>query len=186
LIATTADTKGGSIMRTRNRRLVPTVPSVALALWAALASPAAGQSQESSKNEDPLLGTWLLDVSKSRYSPGPAPKSQTRTYETHRLGIRATVKTVHADGRSTTVQSVYDFDNMEYPVTGSEEIDAIVMKRVDTYTSEATLTHAGRETGMLRRVISKDGKSMTVTLQRASPSINNVEVYEKVSEENLR
>ena len=40
--------------------------------------------------------------------------------------------------------------------------------------------------GMLRRVVSKDGKSMTVTLQRISPSVNNVEVYEKVSEENLR
>ena len=75
---------------------------------------------------------------------------------------------------------------MEHPVTGSEEIDAIVMKRVDPYTSEASLTHAGRETGMLRRVVSKDGKSMTVTLQRISPSVNNVEVYEKVSEENLR
>ena len=39
---------------------------------------------------------------------------------------------------------------------------------------------------MLRRVISKDGKSMTVTLQRGSPSVNDVEVYEKLPEESLR
>jgi hypothetical protein len=125
-------------------------------------------------------------VSKSKHAPGPRPQSQIRTYEKHRLGIRATVKTVYADGRSTTVQTVYDFDNHEDPVTGSKEIDAIVMKRIDAYTAEATLAHAGREIGMLRRVISRDGKSMTVTLQRSTPPANNVEVFEKVSEDLIR
>src|SRR5262245_13199587 len=170
-------------MRTSRRRLVPTVPSVAFALWAALAGQASAQPQAPSKNDDPLLGTWVLDVTRSRYSPGPAPQSQSRSYEKHRLGIRATVKTVQADGRSTTVQSVYDFDNIEYPVTGSEDVDSIVMKRIDAYTAEAAISHAGREIGSIRRVIAKDGKSMTVTLQRTTPAANNVEIYEKVSDE---
>ena len=65
---------GGSIMRTRNRRLVPTVSSVALALWAALATPAAGQSQASSQNEDLLFGTWLLDIAKSNTPPDRRPR----------------------------------------------------------------------------------------------------------------
>jgi hypothetical protein len=173
-------------MRTRPRRLVPTVPSVALALWATFAGPASAQPQAPTKNDDPLLGTWALDIAKSRYSPGPKPQSQTRSYEKHRLGIRATVKTVQADGRSTTVQTVYDFDNMEHPVTGSEDVDSILMKRIDAYTAEGTLSHAGRETGTMRRVISKDGKSMTVTLQRTTPPANNVEVYEKVSDDVVR
>ena len=29
---------------------------------------------------DPVLGTWKLDVSKSKFSPGPAPTSLTRVY----------------------------------------------------------------------------------------------------------
>ena len=29
---------------------------------------------------DPVLGTWELNVAKSKYNPGPAPKSQTRIY----------------------------------------------------------------------------------------------------------
>jgi hypothetical protein len=186
LIAQDVGHKGRETMRTRPRRLVPTAPIVALALWAALAGPAAAQPQAPSTSDDPLLGTWVLDVAKSRYSPGPPPQNQMRSYEKHRLGIRATVKTVQADGRSTTVQSVYDFDNMEYPVTGSEDVDSIVMKRIDAYIAEATLTHAGREIGTLRRVIAKDGKSMTVTLQRTTPPANNVEVYEKISEELVR
>jgi hypothetical protein len=97
----------------------------------------------------------------------------------HAFGIKATVKTIQADGSSTTVQSVYDYDKQEYPVTGSEDVDAIVMKRIDVYTHEATLSHAGHVIGTFRRVISKDGKQMTVTLQRTAPPANNVEVYDK-------
>src|SRR2546426_10145346 len=29
---------------------------------------------------DPVVGTWELNVVKSKYSPGPAPKSEMRTY----------------------------------------------------------------------------------------------------------
>ena len=135
------------MMRTRNRRLVPTVPHVRASLWAALANPAAGQSQASSQKRRPAARNVAPGRIQIRYSPGPAPKSQTRTYEKHRLGIRATVKTVHADGRSTTVQSVYNYDNMEHPVTGSGEIDAIVMKRVDTYRVRSDLDARGSRDG---------------------------------------
>ena len=140
---------------------------------------ASAQGKTNVSADDPLLGTWSLNVSKSTYKPGPPPKSQTRSYETHPLGIKATVKTIQADGRSTTVQTVYDYDNQEHPVTGSEETDAIVMKRVDAYTHEATISHAGIEIGTFRRVISRDGKQMIVTTQRRLPSADNVEVYEK-------
>jgi hypothetical protein len=128
--------------------------------------------------EDPLLGTWRLNVSQSRYRPGPPPKSQTRSYEKYRDGIRATVRTVYADGRSTTVQSVYDYDKQEHPVTGSEEVDVIVVKRVDARTHEATLSHAGQEIGTLRRVISADGKKMTVSDLRRIPPTDHLEVYD--------
>jgi hypothetical protein len=33
---------------------------------------------------DPVIGTWQLNVSKSTFTPGPAPKSETRTYSLHR------------------------------------------------------------------------------------------------------
>jgi hypothetical protein len=29
---------------------------------------------------NPVVGTWQLDVAKSKFSPGPAPKTDTRTY----------------------------------------------------------------------------------------------------------
>jgi hypothetical protein len=45
---------------------------------------------------------------------------------------------------------------------------------------EATLSHGGQEIGTFRREISRDGKQMTVTLRRRTPPADNVEVYEKV------
>ncbi len=39
---------------------------------------------------DPIVGAWTLSLTKSKYSPGPAPKSLTRTYaetaQARRLG----------------------------------------------------------------------------------------------------
>lgn len=145
----------------------------------ALPLPASAQGKTDVSGEDPLLGSWHLNVSQSRYNPGPAPKSQTRIYKKHRFGIEATVRTVEADGRSVTVQSVFDYDKQEHPVTGSEDVDAIVVTRINAYTYVATLSHAGQEIGTLRRVISEDGKKMTVFDLRRAPPTDNVEVYEK-------
>ena len=36
------------------------------------------------------LGTWKLDVAKSKYSPGPAPKSLTLKFEATADGIKLT------------------------------------------------------------------------------------------------
>ena len=30
---------------------------------------------------NPFVGTWKLDLANSKYNPGPAPKSQTRTWD---------------------------------------------------------------------------------------------------------
>lgn len=158
--------------------------TLALVVLSALvvSSVTAGARRGSEAADDPLLGTWHLNVSKSTYRPGAPPVAQIRTYEKHKFGIRATVKTVHADGRTTTVQSIYDYDRQEHPVTGSEDTDSIVVTRMSPNRHEATLSHAGMEVGSLTREISKDGSTMTVTLQRRTPPVYNVEVYQKVAE----
>ncbi len=39
---------------------------------------------------DPVIGTWVLDVAKSTFSPGPAPKSESRTYVMEGQEIKVT------------------------------------------------------------------------------------------------
>lgn len=152
----------------------------AVAIWAGDPLLLAHQAQEKAV-QDPVLGTWVLNVAKSKYTPGPGPKSQRRTYEAHVEGVKATIQTVYADGRSASIQYVANYDGVEYPVTGSPDSDAIALKRIDLYTAEANLMHAGKVMAAVRRVISQDGKTMTITYEGMweGQSARNVAVYEK-------
>ncbi len=49
---------------------------------------------------DPILGTWKLNLSKSKFNPGPAPRSQTRTYIQTPEGVQVTIETIGANGRA--------------------------------------------------------------------------------------
>ena len=130
---------------------------------------------------DPVLGTWTLNLAKSKYVPGPAPRSQTRVYYQDAEGIKVTVVTVDPDGSSSTVLYPANYDAREHPVAGSRDTDGIIMKRVNDRTAESVLKHAGMTMGITRRIVSDDGKTMTITYQGESQGekVNNIGVYEK-------
>jgi hypothetical protein len=158
--------------------------SFTAALAASTLAPAAslpGQ-QLPAATEDRVLGTWNLNVAKSSYSPGPPPRSQQRVYRADAGGVKATVTTVNADGQPVTTEYVAGYDNVEHPLSGSPDFDGIALKRINADTAEATLTHARKIIGKARRVVSKDGKTMTITFEgtdsRGRP-VRNVALYEK-------
>jgi uncharacterized protein (DUF1778 family) len=139
---------------------------------------AAAQSQIPA--DDRVLGTWVLVIEKSRFDPGPPPRSQTRTYQAHPDGVKATIRTVAANGNTTNIQYTAKYDSVEYPVLGSVDSDAITLKRIDEFTAEANLGHAGKVIGTAKRVISKDGKTMTISYRGTAEGlqVSNVSVYE--------
>jgi hypothetical protein len=126
---------------------------------------------------DPVIGTWHLNLAKSRYNPGPPPKSQTRLYREENGEVKAVVITVYKNGNSDTVYYPANYDGKEHPVSGSPDTDGILMTRVDEYTAESVLTHAGRTIGTARRTVSPDGQTMTITFKGAE--VNNSAFYEK-------
>jgi hypothetical protein len=135
-----------------------------------------------SKEPDQLVGAWRLDVAKSRYRPGPPPTSETRTYVRDGENVLGVIHREFADGRRVRIEYTANYDR-EYPVTGTEEYDHVVLKRIDRQTSEAVLSHAGRVFGTARRVISEDGRSMTITFRRDSESgvsVLNVAYYDRL------
>ena len=136
----------------------------------------------SPKEPDQLVGAWRLDVAKSRYRPGPAPLSETRTYVRVGENVLGVILREFANGRRERIEYTANYDR-EYPVTGTEDYDMVVLKRIDRSTSEAVLSHAGRVFGTARRVIAADGKSMTITFRRDSEtgvSVLNVAYYDKL------
>jgi hypothetical protein len=134
-------------------------------------------------DDDLRLGTWKLNLAKSKYSPGPAPQSQTRKWEPFEGdGVRFTVETVNADGRRTTGTYSAHYDGKDYPATSVPNADTIALKRLDAYTVEVTNKKAGKVVQTSTGVVSKDGKMMTVTTKgtNANGQISiNVTVFDK-------
>ena len=167
-------------MRGSARSLLGVLPLVAIV---ALAEPSLCFPQQPVPNPDQeyLIGIWRLDLSRSKYSPGPPPKSETRTYTRDDEGLKGVVQRHLADGREETIEYRANFDQ-EYPVSGTDAYDAVTFKRIDARTAQAVLSHAGQVFGMARRVISEDGQTMTITFRRESSTIvNNVALYRKES-----
>jgi hypothetical protein len=110
---------------------------------------------------DAVIGTWQLNVAKSTFSPGPAPKSQTRSYAESPQGIVLTTKTVAADGKESTLSLTFKADGKPYAVSGSPDFDTVSVKRVDALTVNSTQMKAGVTVGTGVRTVSKDGKTLT-------------------------
>ena len=156
----------------------PTLTAVVVALTAAVLT---GASQVPATHQDPVIGQWRLDVSKSKYTPGPGPKSETRTYRMTEEGIKAVIVRTYQDGHVQTIEYGADYDSVNH-VIGTPDYDAVQLTRISAYVSEATLSHAGRQFGTARREIAKDGMTMVITFQQDSQTrIQNVARYVRVA-----
>ena len=143
---------------------------------------ALGISHLTAQAVDPLVGTWELNITKSTYNPGPAPRSETRTYVVAGQEIKATSKGVAADGTPTSGQWTVNYDGKDRPITGTPEADALSLKRIDAFTGEFTQKKAGKVVATGTRVISKDGKVMTITTDGTNAkgqAVHDVEVFDK-------
>ena len=113
---------------------------------------------------DPAIGTWKLNTAKSKYIPGPAPKSATITYVETPNGIKRTGESIDADGNKSSFEYTANYDGKDYPVSGSELFDAIALQRFSDNTVEATLKKSGKVVSTVRRFVPKNAKTMTLTI----------------------
>ena len=142
----------------------------------------AGIDGLSAQAADPRIGTWKLDLGKSKFSPGPPPQSQTLKIEASGRGEKVTSEAVNADGTPTTTQYTANFDGKDYPLTGSQIADMVSLKRVDARTTERTDKKGDKVMTSITRVVSADGKTMTATVKGTNAqgqSTSNVAVFEK-------
>lgn len=128
------------------------------------------------------LGTWKLNVEKSKYNVG-MPKSLTRMVEAQSDGVKYSYEGVGADGSALAYSFTVKYDGNDYPVTGSgmpDGADTIAIKRIDSNTFQATLKKSGKVLGTARTVVSKDGKVTTLTYKgEGGTPTNRVAVYDK-------
>ena len=128
------------------------------------------------------LGSWKLDVAKSKDSPGPAPKSETLKFEATPAGIKLTTDAVMAEGKTMHGGYVSKFDGKDVPWEGNPDADMASPKKIDDNNYENTWKKGGKATIVAKVAVSKDGKTLTVTqtgTNSKGQTVNNVDVFDK-------
>lgn len=132
---------------------------------------------------DAHMGTWKLNVAKSKFAPGQTMKSETRTYESTGDGYKLSAQRVDADGSSHTASFTVKYDGKDNPFTGDAYgADTLAVKLVDANHIDATEKKGGKLLYTSKVVVSDDGRVMTITNRGKTASgqpINAALVYDK-------
>ena len=132
---------------------------------------------------DTNVGTWKLNLSKSKFSPGPAPKSQTLKIEASGTdGVKFTSDGVDGDGKPTHYEFSAKYDGKDNAVKGNPDFDVLAYKRINAGTVEATTKLKGKVMAVTTVVVSADGKTRTLTQKgkdAQGKDVNNTLVYDK-------
>lgn len=133
--------------------------------------------------QDPLMGTWKLNVAKSKYDPGPPPQSRTLKYEpAGPNAFKLTNDGVLASGEKTHTEGTTVLDGKDHPVTDSQTVDMTFARRIDAYTTETIDKKGGKTVTVTRRTVSRDGKTLTVTAKGTTANgqpYDDVRVFDK-------
>src|SRR5450631_2746523 len=79
---------------------------------------------------DNTLGTWKLNVAKSKYTPAPMPvKSLTVTREASDGGVKQTTTGEQADGTAISASYAAKYDGKDVQVSGNAPYDTIAIKQ---------------------------------------------------------
>ena len=155
-------------MRAKPLSVIFIVLAISGSLWAA---------------DDLLMGTWQLDLTKSKFKPGPPPKSLTHKYEPHETnGVKFASEGMDAQGEPIHSEYSANYDGTDYTVTGDPTHNSVSMRRIDAYTTEVTSRRNGQALWTSRSEVSKDGKTLTITQKGTTAqgqSVNNVLVFDK-------
>lgn len=119
--------------------------------------------------DDPFIGTWKLNVAQSKFDPGPPPKSLIQIYKPFgKDGLRSSMILVNQEGKEIRQNFTVKYDGKPYSkhyFEGHPTSEMITLKRIDRYTVEGTYGREGKIRATFRRMVSQDGKTMTITSQ---------------------
>jgi hypothetical protein len=127
-------------------------------------------------------GTWKLNTAKSRYVGMPMPKDLTVTYTPEGSGWRYQAKGTSGTGQPIDAHFSYVKDGEEIKTTGFPNWDTLVLQNAKSDKGTGTLKRQGKVVGSVTRVVSADGKMMTIRGKITTPEgkqATYVSMYDK-------
>jgi hypothetical protein len=132
------------------------------------------------QSSDPLVGTWKLNVEKSKGTP---LKSGTTKVEAVGKAVKWDVELVGADGTTFHWGFTGNYDGKDNPVTGNSPYGNVAaLTRVDANTVTITSKQDGKVMTTSTIVVSPDGKTRTTTTKGTDAkgqTVDSVSFYEK-------
>ena len=122
---------------------------------------------------DPFLGTWKLNVARTKYDPPRAPAATLIKYEPAVGGLKQVT-----DG----VESTVIIDGKDHPISGNANADTMAFTRPDPHTLASVWKKNGKVTITATNVVSADGKTRTITQKGTDAqgrAVNTVIVYDR-------
>lgn len=136
------------------RKICSMVAGVALVL-------AAGLALAADAAVNPFIGTWVMNVAKSKFEGTPAVKSYTITSADAGEGRTHSVAAlVYGDGTKDQVEYTAAADGKPVPVTGYPNADSVVVRKSGPRSLHFSFLKGGKEIEWGRLTVSKDGKTM--------------------------
>ena len=134
------------------------------------------------QSSSPLIGTWKLNVAKSKYVKGPSSTSGTTKVEASGAGVTFTVDLVGANGTLSHWVFTANYDGKDNPVTGNSPYgDAVALTHIDAQTTRVVSKASGKVTVTQTIVVAGDGRTRTVTTKGTlgGQAVDSVAVYDK-------
>ena len=130
--------------------------------------------------DNPNMGAWKLNEAKSKLA-GKA-RNHTVSYEAAGDQIKVTVEGVDENGAAVHSEWTGKFDGKDYPVSGDANSDVRSYRIINKNTLAITGKKGGKTTLTGRIVVSRNGKTRTVTTTATNAQgkkVTNVAVYDK-------
>ena len=119
--------------------------------------------------ESPFIGTWKINASKSKLEGSGVGSNGTLRIDSEGSGLKLSVQGTTTQGQPNNFTYQATLDGKFIKVTGSPLVDEVSTKRVNDHTISATGKKDGKVAYTDRRVVSADGKSMTISRSGTNP-----------------
>ncbi len=111
--------------------------------------------------DDAFIGTWKLNLAKSK-GVDPSTRSEILKIEPTKNGFRWAFEIVDSSGKTIRTETSGKYDGKDNPVKGDQNIDAVA-SRIEGDTLVSELKKEGKVMRTGRCVVSRDGKTLTIT-----------------------
>ncbi len=133
---------------------------------------------------DSFSGTWKLNVAKSKYESGPAPKETTVTVQESKGMTDVTVTGTDGSGKPIATHMTHPTDGgpVKFLEGGPTDGSTESIKQVNATTRDIAVMQGGKAVSTEHITLSADGKTMRIVAKGTLPTgktFTDVEVFDR-------